>query len=59
MSSLSILQISRSHLKILGAWRVTCLEYPQTLGASIPNLVAMVIWNIEFVHLASQCLEQN
>jgi len=59
MSSVSILQISRSHLRILGAWRVTWLEYPQILGASVPNLVAMVIWNIEFVHLASQRLEQD
>jgi len=55
----SILQISRSHLKILGAWRVAWLEYPQISGAAIRNLVAMVIWNVEFVHLAPQLLEKN
>jgi hypothetical protein len=57
MSIASILQISRSYLKILGAWRVTWLEYPQILGAAIQNLVTMV--PVEFVYLAPQHLEQN
>jgi hypothetical protein len=52
-----ILQKSRSYLEILGAWRVIRSKFntkdPQTLGATIKNLVATQIWCREFVHPCS------
>ena len=43
----------RSHLKILGAWKVTWSKFsitdPQILGATIQNLVAWATWCLGFL----------
>lgn len=50
-----IFQISRSHIKVLSARRVTWSKFPteymQILSTTIQNLVATVTWHPGFVHL--------
>jgi hypothetical protein len=50
-------QTSRSHLKNLGARRVTKskvhTEHPQISGATVKNLAARTTWSREFVHPCS------
>ena len=52
-------QKCKSHLKILGAWRVTWSKYhtkdPQVLGSTVQNLVAAATWRPGFVHRCSKC----
>ena len=54
-----MLQKCKSHLKILGAWRVTWSKYhtkdPQVLGSTVQNLVATATWRPGFVHRCSKC----
>jgi hypothetical protein len=51
---------SRSHLKILGAWRLIWNTFhtkdKQILDATIQNLVAQVTWCLGFVHLCTSSI---
>ena len=49
--SKNVFEKSRSHLKILGARRVTKFhtENPQALGATVHNVIATAIWCQKFV----------
>jgi hypothetical protein len=52
-----IFQKSSSHLKILGAWRLTCSNFhtkdPQILVMTVQNLFNMATWWKGFVHLCT------
>lgn len=58
-----MLQKIRSHLKIVGAGRVTrikfCTENPQMLEATVRNAVAWATWCLEFVHLWCKPYKEN
>jgi hypothetical protein len=45
---------SRRHFKVLGARRVNCCKFrdekPQTLRATVQNLVTTATWRAGFVH---------
>ena len=49
-----IFQKSHSHLKILGARRITSITFhivdPQILGAMVQKLVVQVTWHLGFEH---------
>jgi hypothetical protein len=54
-SGTQIFQKSRGHLKILGTRRATWSKFhtkdPQTIDATVQNLVAQATWCLRFVHL--------